>query len=81
MYDIESKLVSLESLKNYNVKTIFKIYIGLKEAILERLKTSNQNKLEIEPFISNSISISYNFKQIKGYKVMCISKTKKDTIR
>lgn len=39
----ECKSVSLEALEKLNIKTNFLEYMGLKEAIFERLKTSNDN--------------------------------------
>lgn len=64
----DGNFVSLEILRNSNVRTNFLEYMGLKRAVFERLKASNNNKVKYGQFIPNVLGIFY--KQSKDCKDM-----------
>lgn len=70
--EAEYNIVSLEYLLNSNMsKDTFLEYMGWKEAIFDRLKASNNNKVEYGIFIPTPRSIFY--KQTKGWKdMLCV---------
>lgn len=49
-----------ESLRNANVRQFFSAYISLNKAILEKMKTSNKNKVEYGLFIPISFNLFTN---------------------
>lgn len=53
-------ILSMNRWKKQMLRQIFSAYISLKEAILERLKTSNKNKVEYGLFIPISLNLFAN---------------------
>lgn len=54
------QFVSMNRWEKQMLRQIFSAYISLKEAILERLKTSNKNKVEYGLFIPISLNLFAN---------------------
>lgn len=53
-------ILSMNRWEKQMLRQIFSAYISLKEAILERLKTSNKNKVEYGLFIPISLNLFPN---------------------
>lgn len=53
-------ILSMNCWEKQMLRQIFSAYISLKEAILERLKTSNKNKIEYGLFIPISLNLFAN---------------------